>query len=146
MIASRSADGALMSFRLLATEVDAFVNIDRELYEERAAIREYEGGYSRNDAELLAAWELTQALFARLTAREWLARYAPERLLVGDKPENYPAAHRSRLGMTSGLSAGAVEVPHERLPLAGGSLLIDLAPNSSVVVPGFEDSGPSYHA
>jgi hypothetical protein len=47
---------------------------------------------SRDDAEMLAAWEMTQALFARLTAREWLARFAPERLPEGDKPENYPVA------------------------------------------------------
>jgi hypothetical protein len=67
--------------------------IDREAFEERAAIREFDAGYSRGDAELLAAWEMTQALFQRLTAREWLARYAPERLPAGDKPENYPIAH-----------------------------------------------------
>jgi hypothetical protein len=35
---------------------------------------------------------MTQALFARLTAREWLARYAPERLPKGDSAENYPVA------------------------------------------------------
>jgi hypothetical protein len=67
-------------------------SVDPEAFEERAAMREYDGGYSRQDAELLAAWEMTQALFARLTAREWLARYAPERLPPGDKPENYPVA------------------------------------------------------
>jgi hypothetical protein len=52
-------------------------DIDREGFEERAGILEYDGGYSRLEAESLAAWEATQALFARLTAREWLARYAP---------------------------------------------------------------------
>ena len=66
--------------------------IDREAFEERATIREYDGDYSRDDAELLAAWEMTQALFARLTAREWLARYASERLPEGDSAENYPVA------------------------------------------------------
>ncbi len=37
---------------------------DRELYEERAAIREYDGGMSRREAEK-AAWEDVQAHRAR---------------------------------------------------------------------------------
>ncbi len=91
-VASRDVDNALVSFRLLAAGVDAFMDIDREAFAERAGILEYDGLYSRPEAELLAAWEATQALFARLTAREWLARYAPERLADGEAPENYPVA------------------------------------------------------
>jgi hypothetical protein len=67
--------------------------IDPEAFDERAAIREYDAGFGRSDAELLAAWDLTQALFQRLTAREHLARYAPSRLPAGDSAKSYPAAH-----------------------------------------------------
>jgi hypothetical protein len=38
--------------RLLAAGDTALASPDREAFEERAAIREYDGGYSRDDAEL----------------------------------------------------------------------------------------------
>ena len=41
----------------------------RELYEERAAIREYEGGYSRKEAEMLAYKE-TQDIIKNDKAKE----------------------------------------------------------------------------
>jgi hypothetical protein len=95
-LTSRDVPGALVSFRLLDAEINQSVvdqsEIDRDAFEERAGILEFDGGYPREDAEMLAAWELTQALFARLTAREWLARYAPDRLPAGDKVEDYPIA------------------------------------------------------
>jgi hypothetical protein len=81
---------------------------DSEAFEERAAIREYDAGYERRDAELLAAWELTQALFRRLTAGEYRARCTPGRLPAGDSadsdlaarlpPRNDPCLDRQRRG------------------------------------------------
>lgn len=63
-------------------------SIAYEMLEERAAIRGYDGGYSQEMRA--AASEMAQAAFAGRTPREWLARYAPERLPEGDKPENRP--------------------------------------------------------
>jgi len=45
----------------------------------------------RPEAELLA-WEEVQALRQRLRPLEWLARYSPERLPGGYRPEDFPVA------------------------------------------------------
>jgi hypothetical protein len=62
-----------------------------EALEERAAIIEFDGGLPRAEAEVLA-WEQVQALMQRLNALEWLARYSPERLPEGYRPEQFPVA------------------------------------------------------
>lgn len=65
---------------------------DRDNFEERAAIMEFDGGLPRAEAELLA-WEHIQASMQRLSALEWLARYSPERLPQGCRREHFPVAN-----------------------------------------------------
>jgi hypothetical protein len=62
-----------------------------EAFEERTAIIEFDGGLPRAEAELLA-WEQVQASMQRLSPLEWLARYSPERLPQGYRPEHFPVA------------------------------------------------------
>ena len=62
-----------------------------EVFEERAAILEFDGGLPRAEAELLA-WEQVQASMQRLDVLEWLARYSPQRLPYGYRVEDFPVA------------------------------------------------------
>jgi len=62
-----------------------------EAFAERAAILEYDAGLPRPQAEL-AAWEQVQASIQRLSPLEWRARYDPERLPEGHRPEDFPIA------------------------------------------------------
>ena len=44
-------------------------------------------------AELqMSAWEQTEALLQRLSGLEWLARYAPDRLPLGLRQQDFPVA------------------------------------------------------
>lgn len=91
----REAPGTVATIATVATVAVASLpspeSFDREIFEERAAIIEFDGGVARAEAELLA-WEQVQASLQRLSPLEWLARYSPERLSQRYAPEHFPVA------------------------------------------------------
>lgn len=52
-----------------------------EIYEERAAVREHDGGMSRQEAERAAYWDWRKIVGRNVAAPQWIVERAQLRLL-----------------------------------------------------------------